>query len=149
MIESRPLLISRAEFLQAFRDQTPDNEWWLDRQTGELIFVSPEVAPEDEHELDVEALKRDEPQRLLAIAPVSSRDAYRLMQQFIAQLDDDNIAEMLSDAIGQKRAFFQFQDRLHDVPGMREQWLAAEQQGLTALAEQWLAQQGIAVDWRP
>lgn len=142
-------MVSRAEFLQAFRDQQADNEWWLDRRTGELIFISPDVAAEEEHELDVEALKRSEPQRLLAIVTVSSRQAYRLMQQFVEQLDDQHAATVLSEAIKQKRAFSQFQDRLHDFPGLREQWLVAEQQGMSELAEQWLKQQGIAVDWQP
>lgn len=142
------LAISRDEFLTAFTDRFPESEWYLDRQTGELIFISPDVSPDEEHELDVETLINEEPERFLVIEPVSSRDAYRLMERFIAQVEDTKAAEVLSQAINQKRAFFQFKDRLHDYPVLREQWFTDEARWLAELAEQWLADEGIAVQWQ-
>ena len=144
---AKTLAVSQADFLMAFTDRYPESEWYLDRQTGELIFISPDVNLDEEHELDIESLMAQEPERFLVVEPVSSRDAYRLMERFIEQLDDVEAAKVLTQAINQKRAFFQFKDRLHDYPALREQWFAFEAHWLAEMAEQWLAEEGIVVTW--
>lgn len=146
-MDAQQLAISRDDFLSAFTDRFPESEWYLDRQTGELIWISPDVSLDEENELDVESLISEDPERFLVVEPVSSRDAYRLMERFIEQLDDVEAAKVLTQAINQKRAFFQFKDRLHDYPALREQWFVFEARWLAEMAEQWLADEGIVVTW--
>lgn len=132
----------------AISDNSPFAEWYLDTATGECIFVSDDISFDEEDEQDVFAEMEQNPERFIAIEPISSKEAYRLMERFIANLGEHEAAQVLAQAITQKRAFFQFKDRLHDFPEVREQWFAFNSEQLKAYAEAWLNGLDVAFSWK-
>ena len=140
--------ISWSDLELAISDSSPLAEWYLDTATGECIFVSDDISIDEDDERDIFAEMEQDPERFIAVEAISSKEAYRIMERFIASLDEHEAAQVLAQAITQKRAFFQFKDRLYDFPEVREQWFEFNSQQLKSYAEAWLKNLGIKFSWK-
>ena len=60
--------------------------------------------------------------------PMSSRESFRVMENFISKIDDIRIHNKFIDAISRKRPFANFKDALDYYPELREQWLVFKNQ---------------------
>lgn len=124
-----------------WRGELYDSRYWLDRESGELIFVSDGV-PEDELPADLE----DNP-RYLAIDPLDSSEGFRVMEDFVAGLDDERLAARLDSALRQRKPFRNFKNVLHYHPAAREAWFAFEHAAQAEQARRWCDEQGLEVEW--
>lgn len=92
---------------------------WLDRQSGELVFVD-EWAPSEDEAAGFDEINDDKASRYLALPELESFDDYQLMQAFVAQQADPAQTE-LAAAIDGRGAFRHFRlavDRL----GLLQAW---------------------------
>jgi hypothetical protein len=55
---------------------------------------------------------------------MSSSESFRVMENFISNIDDIPTHNKFIDAISRKKPFRQFSDLLFDYPELREQWFA-------------------------
>ena len=111
-------------------------EYYLDLETGEILFVSEGMDDEETGKLKIqigEELDRYEP-----IPKAESYEGYRDMQAFIATVEDDHLSELLEVAINGKGAFRRFKDVLLNYPEERERWFQFKDDRMKERALEWL-----------
>ena len=111
-------------------------EYYLDLETGEILFVSEDMD-------DVETVKmknqiEEELGRYELIPKAESYEGYRDMQAFITTVEDDHLSELLEVAINGKGAFRRFKDVLLNYPEERERWFQFKDDRMKERALEWL-----------
>lgn len=139
----RPLPIDLDDLIVAlsWHDTLTDSGYWLDLETGALVFVSDGVDIED---LDEDPRHND---RYIAVDPIESHRAFRIMEDFVDQLADAGLARRLDQALRQRKPFRRFKDVLADHPAQRDDWFAFEHAALERYAREWCESCGIAPRW--
>ena len=111
---------------------------------GRLNLVTGEVWPPFDPDADIEDEEDDEGDSgdWLPVHGEGSRAGYRDMEAFIADLDQDPIADRLDAAIHGTRAFRRFKDTLSQTPTQLDAWYAFSEERRLGRARSWLAGQG-------
>ncbi|MEP7121604.1 MAG: UPF0158 family protein [Byssovorax sp.] len=136
---ARQVLLDMAALERAFEDTTNEARRYLDVSTGTVTLLHhgmTESATFTAFDLD--------PQQLL-IEPVSRRDQYRWMHEFISTLEDLALAASLSEAVVGKGAFARFQSVLAHHPYQKSAWRTFRDACLHAAIADWLVARGILV----
>ena len=136
MEKKKTLKIDLDELYDAMENSSYEVEYYLDLETGEILFVSEDMD-------DVETVKmknqiEEELGRYEPIPKVESYEGYRDMQSFIATVEDDHLAELLEVAINGKGAFRRFKDVLLNYPEERERWFKFKDDRMEERALEWL-----------
>jgi cellulose biosynthesis protein BcsQ len=120
MQNKKTLKIDLDELCSAMSDSSYEHEYYLDLETGEIIFLSEHT---DDEEIGEPKDKIDkEPDRYEQIPKLESHEAYKEMQDFITTVKDERLVALLKVAINGKGAFRRFKDVLLDYPEERERW---------------------------
>ena len=137
------LLIDAEELITAL-EYHGEAEYFLDLQTGEVIFVAAEssVGSDDDLETQTEA----EPDCYHAIDPIPSSSGWQVMAEFIEQLPAGDARVELTRALQHGHPFRRFKDTLLAYPKLREQWFAFHQKAFVQLAQEWLDDEGTEAD---
>src|SRR3982750_974037 len=119
--------IDEGELLMALDSGDGAEQWYLDRQTGELIFRSDDfysldddLDDEDEEEEGWQrdekvlrrAIDRDEEGRYLQVPSLGSHEGFRIMEDFAASLEHGRARGALFNALDRRRPFRSFKDAL-------------------------------------
>ncbi len=107
----------------AMEDSNLANAYYLNTQTGEVIYLSDFDDGSDEREKQLEEIENSS--NCIPIERISSHEAYQWMRDFVAEIvapKDEQVAEKLSIALMGKGAFRRFKDILH---GVGEEWVQA------------------------
>lgn len=137
------LVIDGEEFIGALELNMPEIKSVLDCETGEVIMMPNNGSDfEIEDEL-LELIEENWGIRFIQIEPISSREGWEIMSDFIDQLTDGEAVRRLDRAIQGKSAFRRFKDELIDFPGLREQWFSFHTAALYTIAESWLENHDI------
>lgn len=88
-------------------------------------------------------MKYDDTGRFVTIPAADSRESYQDMEAFIETVDDAQLQNRLSRAIGGRGAFRMFKDTLMDAPDERERWFEFKNDRLRKRALDWLESLGI------
>ncbi|KAB2902357.1 MAG: hypothetical protein F9K27_17030 [Anaerolineae bacterium] len=161
----RKLAINMQELTFAF-DHSEDTKFYLDLETGTAVSVSEDtlftlenLPADDDDDLETALQQQDEWQqddlreamqiqegmgtRYLEIPSMDSHEGYEDMVDFIATLEDNHLAELLSVAIRGQGAFRRFKDVLYDYPEARERWFHFKDEQMQRRVLRWLDRQGI------
>jgi Uncharacterised protein family (UPF0158) len=114
---------------------------YVDRETGELLFVSEDNL--DECEEEVERIEAD-PARYVEVPLDDSRAAYRDMEEYTESVADERLQERLWRALGGSRPFRRFKDAIAWDPAVEKEWFRFRDERQTARAVAWLAEEGLA-----
>ena len=136
MEKKKTLKIGLDELYDAMGNSSYEVEYYLDLETGEILFVSEDMD-------DVETVKMknqigEELDRYELIPKAESYEGYRDMQAFIATVEDDHLSELLEVAINGKGAFRRFKDVLLNYPEERERWFQFKDDRMKEKALEWL-----------
>jgi hypothetical protein len=136
MEKKKTLKIDLDELYDAMENSSYEVEYYLDLETGEILFVSEDMD-------DVETVKmknqiEEELGRYELIPKAESYEGYRDMQAFIATVEDDHLSELLEVAINGKGAFRRFKDVLLNYPEERERWFQFKDDRMKERALEWL-----------
>ncbi len=143
MDEKRALKINLEELCLAMEDSSYECDYYLDRETGEIVFISDYI---DEASLEELKDKIDEnPARYEPIPKAESYEGYNDMVDFIATMEDEHLIELLEVAINGKGAFRRFKDVLARYPEERERWYRFKNDRLRERALTWLETIGISL----
>lgn len=131
--ETIKVAVDWVEFEGALENNSPDLRSFLNTVTGDVIrvFESGEGA-------EIQLTEIEESNNFLYIEPVSSREQYRWMEEFIEDVEDSGLREKLNIAIDGKGAFRRFKDVLMAYPSERERWFAKRSGKLHAHMAEWL-----------
>ncbi len=161
----KTLTINFDDLYHPMHDQTREiNDYYLDTETGELIYVDAmtfsrleedeELEPEDipqwmEEDIPkMKAILEDQKDRYLNVPAVDSHTSYDIMRRFIPTVEDEKIADALWDAINQRKPFRRFKDVLANHPDIFKQWDAFEEDAYKEIAAEWLKEEGFTVEWK-
>ena len=136
MEKKKTLKIDLDELYDAMENSSYEVEYYLDLETGEILFVSEDMD-------DVETVKmknqiEEELGRYELIPKAESYEGYRDMQAFITTVEDDHLSELLEVAINGKGAFRRFKDVLLNYPEERERWFKFKDDRMEERALEWL-----------
>lgn len=128
----RPLTIDLDHLANALTNQQGD--FRLDLLSGRLLDIPP--TGEDP---EIERLLEEEPERLLALEPLSSNERLALMEDFLCEVVDPNAYAALAAAMAERRQHRAFLNALNQFPAVRCAWQDYEQERLRELVLDWLA----------
>lgn len=128
----------------ALDDHSGYSSYFLDKITGRTLFISEDLMNDDGGKIQKRI--EDDPERYLAIEPVSSHESFRIMEEFVDTLPAGEAKLILSKALSWKKPFNNFRDALYDYPDIRKQWFEFHGKALRELASEWLKAEGIDAD---
>ena len=136
-----------------------DMNYYLDKETGEVIFLLEEVSryvEEEDENLRKELLdwqKKDikvaqnilfkNPDRYIYIPEGSPCNGYHLMVEFNETIEDDLLRDKLNIALDGKGAFRRFKNVIADYPDYREKWFTFRDEKINKKVIEWLNSMGI------
>lgn len=129
------------ELAFAFDDGSPEHEYFLDLETGEVILVSENlglIEARQERERIEDGLDR-----FLRIPQPGSSAGYQDMDEFVETVEDDRLLELLDVALDGKGAFRRFRDVLDRYPAERDRWYAFKDERLKTRIRDWLTEEEI------
>ncbi len=142
IMEDKELLrIDLDELCSAMEDSSYEHEYYLDLETGEILFLS-EYGDDKETEKLRDRID-DKPERYERIPKVESYEGYRDMEDFIATVEDKHLAELLEVAINGKGTFRRFKDVLLRYAEERERWFRFRDEKMREKAMEWLIDIGV------
>lgn len=136
------LKIDMGDLCMAMDDASYEHQYYLDLQTGELIFLSEYAMDMSELEQLREQIDEDQ-DRYEAVPRADSRESYRDMEDFINTLTDTRLRDQLEAAIRGRGAFRRFKDVLAGFPEERENWFKFKEDKLRERATEWLEDIGV------
>jgi hypothetical protein len=80
------------------------------------------------------------------IPPISSREAYSVMEEFIKQMDSDEIKAQLENSILGPKPFKSFKMIVQEFPDMNERWVKSENEFYLNKSREWLDSIGLDYD---
>lgn len=101
---------------------------YLNIETGEIV-------DDFECELDEDVLDND---NYVYVRPISSREAYTFMEDFIETVKDVELKRRLQIAINGRGAFRMFWQTLQDYPEERQRWIAFEEEKINQCIDAWI-----------
>ena len=136
MEKKKTLKIDLDELYDAMENSSYEVEYYLDLETGEILFVSEGMDDEETGKLKNQI--EEELGRYELIPKAESYEGYRDMQAFITTVEDDHLSELLEVAINGKGAFRRFKDVLLNYPEERERWFKFKDDRMEERALEWL-----------
>ena len=119
--------VDRNDLIWALNDRSGFYSY-LDLETGGILStIDYEI---DEEEVDDE--------RYAYIDPISSHEAYSLMEEFIETVEDHKLKRRLNTAISGRGAFRMFKITLQDYPEEQERWCTFHDTKMEEYADEWL-----------
>ena len=135
-MEKKALNINLDELCEAMENSSYENEYFLDLETGEVLFISEYMDDEDSEKLK-ERIEEDF-ERYERIPKAESHEGYQDMVDFIASVDNERLTELLEVAINGKGAFRRFKDVLLNYPEERDRWFQFKDDRIQEQALEWL-----------
>ena len=142
MDNKKQLKIDIDELCNAMEDHSFDNEYYLDLETGEILFVSEYM---NDEVIDIKNRIEEEYERFEQIPQVKSYEGYRDMEDFIATVDNNRLVDLLEVAIQGKGAFRRFKDVLLNYPDEEEKWFQFQDSRIEERALEWLDEIGVTL----
>jgi hypothetical protein len=136
MEQKKTLKINIDDLCEAMDDNSLDQEYFLDLETGEILFVSDYMDEEETSGLK-ERIEEDF-QRYERIPKAESYQGYQDMVDSISTVDNERLVELLEVAINGKGAFRRFKDVLLSYPEDRERWFQFKDEKIEQRAMRWL-----------
>ena len=144
-VNMRPIAIDAEELISALQNHDGESEYYLDRDTGEILFCADENLIGEAAE-ELRSLIDGNPHRFLSIDPVRSSTGWQVMADFIEQLPDGEVRETLTRAVQHSKPFRRFKDQLFYYPEVQQDWFAFQYREWLALAQHWLKIEGIKAE---
>jgi hypothetical protein len=118
----------------ALENNSPELHSFFNKVTGDVIRIFRGSEDAEERLREVES----DPDYIY-IEPISSREQYRWMEEFIETVEESNLKDKLNIAIDGKGAFRRFKDVLVGYPAERERWFGKRASKLRVHMTEWLA----------
>ena len=109
-------------------------DYYLNIETGEIVDNL-------EGDLDDEVLESD---NYVYIEPISSRESYTFMEDFIMIVRDLKLKRRLKIAINGRGAFRMFWQTLQDYPEEKKRWIAFQEKKIDQYIDTWI--ENLALD---
>lgn len=79
----------------------------------------------------------DNPDKYFLVEPLSSKEAFRVMADFVETVNDKPMQQRLTDALNGKKPFANFNHLVHTT-NVREKWFDYKNRTYTEMAKEWI-----------
>lgn len=134
--------INWEELCEAIGDYTQSRHYFLNKLTGEILVLSEFMSEATKMELK-KRVSKSKFSDYVAIPTITSRDGYRMMEEFIKAARDEKLKKQLEEALHKEAPFKRFKEIVLKHPEERKHWLTFRQEKLTQIAKEWLEKQRI------
>jgi hypothetical protein len=142
-MEKKALKVNLGELCEAMESNSYEHEYFLDLETGEILFISDYMGDEEAREV-TDRIEEDS-ERYEPIPRAEPNEGYQDMVDFITNIDNEHLAELLEVAINGKGAFRRFKDMMHNYPEESERWFKFKDERIEERALEWLSDIGISL----
>ncbi len=122
----------------ALENNSPELHSFLNTVTGDVIRIF-----DGAENAEIRLRQAESSPDYLYIEPISSREQYRWMEEFIEIVEDPTLKDKLNIAIDGKGAFRRFKDVLVGYPAERERWFGKRAEKLRNHIANWLSEKKI------
>ncbi len=136
----KKLKVDLDELAMAFTDFGGELEYYLDTETGQIMFDAKDFG------IEMEEIDFEQGDRYIWIGNPYPHEGYGDMEDFIFRTEDQHLADLLSVAIRGKGAFRRFKGVLLDHLEARDAWHAFSNQRWRDRAVAWLGENGIEAE---
>ncbi|NTW88268.1 MAG: hypothetical protein HGB26_03910 [Desulfobulbaceae bacterium] len=130
--------ISWEDLLGAFTSGQPDKAYYLDRLTGEIFFVP---ATTDNNEVFQQIQNNVE--RFLQIPPFDYRSERQILTEFVAQISDLDLRNLLSSSLAGRKPYGKIEDILSFYPHEEERFALLKDQFLSNRLKTWMEENNL------
>ena len=120
MEKKKALNIDLDELCEAMEGSSYEHNYYLDLETGEILFISDYKGDEKTGKLKDQIEENSD--RYERVPKAESHEGYEDMEDFVATMEGERLAELLEVAIKGKGAFRRFKDVLLNYPEEQEMW---------------------------
>jgi hypothetical protein len=139
----KTLKIDLDELCSAMENSSYEHNYYLNLKTGEIVLISDYMDDEETDKLK-DRIEEDYG-RYERIPRAEPYEGYDDMEDFIATVEDEHLAELLEVAINGNGAFRRFKDVLAGYPEERERWFHFRDDRLMERVLEWLDDIGVTI----
>jgi hypothetical protein len=146
MTARTPIRIHLDALLNAIEDHCGFTHYYLDRETGEIIFQSEHLCADDIDgcpEADSPYPNEDIKERFVHIEPMDGSRGKGIMAGFINTLPGGMIKSKLAAAAEKRTPYRKFKDVLRDHPETEAKWQKEFCKEIKIIAMEWLSHNNI------
>lgn len=130
--------ISWEDLLDAFTSGQADKAYYLDRLTGEIFFIS---STSDNNEVHQQLQSNGE--RFLEIPPFDYRSERQIVTEFVAQISDPELGDLLHNSLTGKKPFGKIEDILSFYPHEEERFALLKDRFLSDRLKTWMEENNL------
>ena len=130
--------ISWEDLLGAFTSGQPDKAYYLDRLTGEIFFV-----PSTSDNIEVRQQLESNGERFLEIPPFDYRSERQIVTEFVAQISDSELRNLLHTSLAGRKPFGKIEDILSFYPHDEERFALLKDQFLSNRLKTWMEENNL------
>jgi hypothetical protein len=130
--------ISWEDLLGAFTSGQLDKSYYLDRLTGEIFFV-----PFTSDNNEVRQQLENNGERFLEIPPFDHRSERQIVSEFVDEIADVELRNLLSSSLAGKKPFGKIEDILSFYPLEEERFALLKDQFLSRRLKTWMDENNL------
>ena len=130
--------ISWEDLLGAFTSGQLDKAYYLDRLTGEIFSV-----PSTPDSNEVRKQLKDNGERFLEIPPFDYRSERQIVAEFVTQISDLELRNLLQTSLAGRKPFGKIEDILSFYPHEEERFALLKDQFLSNRLKTWLEENNL------
>jgi len=136
------LIVDQKDLFFAFENRMPEINHYLNLETGEIIPVF-----SFHREKILEQMKK-EPDKYLRIKPISTKNSFQIMKDYIETVPVPKIRKELQEALAKKGAFRSFRAVIDKYSKEKEHWVEFKRNSTLKQIKDWLAEFGVELELR-
>ena len=130
--------ISWEDLLGAFTSGQPDKAYYLDRLTGEIFSV-----PSSSENNEVRQQLSSNVERFLEIPPFDYRSERQIVTEFVAQIADSELRELLRNSLAGRKPYGKIEDILSFYPEEEDRFALLKDQFLSNRLKNWMEENNL------
>lgn len=128
---------------EAFQDGSGEHRYYLDRETGQVLFFSAYLDSDDEQEQERQLACQE---RYVPIPLPQRLPPFGEVRRFVGSLSEERVRRLLAASLpieGGQEAYERFSETVDALPETREKWARFQAELLRRRMVEWLAEIGV------
>ena len=117
-----------------------EHHYFIDKKNHSIVFIS-EI--EEDYEEKLEECEND---NFISFEPRTPQENFSVMEQFVYNIKDFNIAQKFMAVLSKKKPFSNFKELLYQFPKLREEWFKFKDKQLENDTMDWLCNNEIELE---
>jgi hypothetical protein len=134
--------VERFDIIEAFESNNPTINYFLNRESGEIIKVAEDFCP-DETVLGIDYFS--DPQ-YIQIPRISDEEGLRIRQDYLNEIKNEDLCDKLEQTLMGRGSLKRFVDILRIYPTYYDSWLSFKNREIVKIIRAWTKNLDIELD---